>query len=545
MTTLGVPGTVPAVSSPEQQFLLACAVSAQRRARLLTPDNTASDPLPLAEAVASRRSYFVVPRNDLLVIDADLPEDPDAAAARAAAFDQLIESAHQCGVPHVVVASGRPGHRHGYLLMGTDRSRAMVEQWCRTRGLDVRDRGVRPPGSPHRDGRRVAAAIVPSDPAAVVTVLSAPVDREAARRLGRRLLPIELPARIRAALRHGHAAAGYESPSHARMALAVAVRSRSGPRALLEMLLGDHWSPLGATFRSRNGRWQQQELRRLWDKASDWLAQRPSVGKAVHEVDLWARAIASHRWSGMSGGTDLAVAEALHALAERVGTTAVGYALADLAVAAGIGLDTARASVRRLLATGWLAVVAEATPRTSRVYRLVIPTGKALTPAPGPGTAGAGAGRTGGAATERLGAPSGVGAALADLGGDLARWRALGKVTVRVARTLAETGPATVQVLAQQLQMAAASVRHHLRKLARNDLVGRVGGAWALTMTEQDVEDLEVDFGVAGRREFERNHLQEQRAQRAALLAQYRTAWLSGRRAGRFGRAPNNTRSNA
>ena len=81
------------------------------------------------------------------------------------------------------------------------------------------------------------------------------------------------------------------------------------------------------------------------------------------------------RWSGMAGGTDLAIAEVITAIGHRAGTTAIGAALNDLAVAAGVSLDTARDSMRRLIRSGWLAVLAEATPRTSRVYRMLIPAG--------------------------------------------------------------------------------------------------------------------------------------------------------------------------
>lgn len=508
--------TVWPVSSTSQQLQFARAISAQRRARLLAPDNSASDPVPLADAVASGKAYFVTPRSDLLVVDADLPDDADAAAHRAAAFDLLIEAADRCGVPHVVVASGRDGHRHGYLLVGMGRSRLMVEEWCRARGLDLRDRGVRPPGSPHRDGRHVAVPIVPHDPSQVLAVLSRPVDVDAANRLGRRLMPIELPARITSALRHGHGAAGYESPSHARMALAVAVRSRSGPRSLMEMLLGDRSSPLGQTYRTRPTRWQHQEVRRLWDKAGEWIAQRPSVGPLVLEVDRFADALAGHRWAGMAGGTDLAVAEAFLALARRVGTTSVGFALADLGVAAGVSYDTARASVRRLLAAGWLSVVAEATPRTSRVYRLRVPAEAARRAA----SAAALPGRTG------------VGP-WSDLGGDLARWRGLGKVTMRLARLLSLGDVLTVEEIASHLRMRAAAVRYHLRKLARYDGAAKVGRAWMLTLTADDASALEVGLGVSGRRDRQRAQVLDMRARRATLLHGYRMAWLAGRRAGR------------
>jgi hypothetical protein len=505
------------VSSTHAQLSLARAVTAQPRARLLSPDNTADAPVLLTAAVESGRGYFVVPRPDLLVVDADLPADPEQAAARAAAFDQLIETADGCGVAHVVVASGRPGHRHAYLLIGTGRPRMMAEQWCRSRGLDLRDRGVRPPGAPHRDGRHRAVPLSPTEPEDVIAVLRSGVDADAANRLARRLMPVALPARIRSALRHGHGAAGYESPSHARMALAVAIRSRQGPKSLLELLLGDPTSPLGATYRARPGRWQHQELGRLWDKAGTWLVDRPAHNRAAAEVDRWAAAVAGHRWSGMAGGTDLAIAEALTAIGRRAGTTAVGAALNDLAVAAGVSLDTARTSVRRLIRDRWLAVVAEATPRTSRVYRMQIPAdAEAAEPEP-------------------AGSPSRAElAGHGDLGADLARWRALGKVSMRVARTLLGGGPLTVPELAQTLRMRPAALRYHLRKLFGHNLVAHLaGGRWSAIFTAAEASNLETNLGVAGQREQQRADVVQLRARRSSLLRGYRLAWLAGRRAGR------------
>jgi DNA-binding transcriptional ArsR family regulator len=508
------------VPSPNCQLELAYAVAAQRAARLLEPDNSASGLLPLEEAVASGRAYFVVPRCDLLVVDADLPDDPVAARQRASDFDLLIETAGRSGVQHVVVASGRAGHRHGYLLLGEGHYRQLVERWCRERGLDLRSRGIRPPGAPHRDGRHVAAPIFPHDLSQVLAVLSSAVDPGAVSRFARGLVPVQLPARVRSAMRHGHAAAGYESPSHARMALAVAIRSRSGPFSLLEMLLGDRSSPLGATFRARPYRWQQHELHRLWEKAEAWLRHRPARSRSDSQIASWAAAVAAHRWSGMAGGTDLAVAEALAVVARRAGTVSVGVALADLAVAAGISGDTARASVRRLLASGWLSVVAEATPRTSRVYKLLVPAQHAAAvPRVLPSAA---------ADSPPVPASSGW----QDLGSDLARWGALGKVTVRVARTLLAAGRCSAAELAEKLQMRPATVRYHLRKLAAHGLTERQGPSWVSMISPGAEEELAARLGVAGRRDRQRAELVDLRAHRAALLHRYRLVWIAERGGG-------------
>lgn len=491
---------------PDQQLAIVRAVTAQRRAFLLDADNSSSRTCSLAEAVGSGGAYFVVPRGDLLVVDEDLPEDAAAASERAGAFDVLIEAADRAGVPHVVVASGREGHRHAYLVLGGGRARLMVAQWARERGLDTRERGVRPPGSPHRDGRHLAVPIAPRTPDEVVSVLRSSPSPGASAALARHLVPVQLPARVRAALRHGHAAAGYESASHARMALAVAVRSRSGPRSLLEMLLNDLASPLGRSYRVRGGRWRQQELWRLWDKAGQWLSSRPATSPALGSVRRWRSSVRARAWSGMAGGTDLAVAEVFAATGLRAGGDLVGLALGDIAVAAGVGVDTARSSVTRLVRDGWLEVAVPATARTSRVYRLLVPPDCEV--------------------LDELDVDDDL---LGDLGADLARWGALGKVTMRLARSL-RAGPAAVAELADALRMSAAAVRHHLRKLARCDLAVRCEGVWRCTAAPESVEELSLDFGTAGRRAFERAQLALRRQARAELLSAYRLEWLSGRR---------------
>jgi DNA-binding transcriptional ArsR family regulator len=493
--------------TPHTELDLARAVARGGRARLLSADNTAEASVPLAEAVRSGRAYFVVPRPDLLVVDADPPAEADRARAQAEAFDLLVEAAERSGVACVVVASGRPGHRHAYLMAGPGSDRQLLESWCRERGLDLRDRGVRPPGAPHRDGAHRAELLSPSHPDRALAVLESVPDVHAVARLSRKLSPVELPARIRSALRHGHASAGYDSPSHARMGVAVAVRARNGPRSYLEALLNDTQSPLGATFRARPARWQQQELRRLWDKAEAWLASRPATNPRTAHVQQWAAAVENGIWSGMSGGTDLAVCEAFAVVAARAGSLTVGFALGDIAVAAGVSTDTARASVRRLLTSGWLTVHAPATARTSRVYQLSVPDS----------ASDRATGEVPGRLQREL--PGG------DLSGDLARWGALGKLSVRVLRAVQQHG-GNPAVLAAALGMRPAAVRYHLRKLSAHGLADRVGQVWRSRVSAPVVAAVTARCGTAGKGAAAREALALLRLRRSQVLRGYRLAWL-------------------
>lgn len=479
------------------RLALAHAVAASPTARPLTADNTAGPAVRLPDAVGSGRSFFVTPRPDLLVVDVDPADQPERSVEVTTAADLLLEAADRAGVPVLTVDSGRPGHRHVYLVTGTGTLREQLARWCTQRGLDVRTRGVRPPGTPHR----VLPVNAWSDYLAVehaLAVLSAAPDRDATGRLVADLCPVTLPRRVMTAVKLGHEAAGYTSPSHARMALALAVRSRGGSVNLLRAILEDPTSPVGATYRARPHRWQDTELARLWEKAGVFIAGRGAVDQTGH-VRQVAAAAAAAPWPGTGGGSDLAVLEELLRVAARVGTRTPAVSLGDLALGAGVSVDTARAAVRRLTARGWIQVVAPATANTARMYALTCPAAQAHDAPP----------------THRPVAPARD--EVGDLGHDAARWAALGKVTTRVLRTLDDV-PMPVRVLASKLAMAPASVRHHLRKLARHGLAEKTGHGWYRTRPV-DLQAVASSCGVAGARDAQARHLAAYRQARAA----YRT----------------------
>ncbi|SDF96075.1 hypothetical protein SAMN04487781_3092 [Cellulosimicrobium cellulans] len=484
---------------------LADAVASAPRARMLATDNTASAPVPLDEAVASGRAYLVTPRAGLLVVDLDLPADPTRSADRVASLETLLHGAATHGVPHLRVPSGRPGHAHAYLAVGSGPERARLERWCTERGLDVRTRGIRPPGSPHRSGR--GRAWHPEDTVEdVLAALTAAPSAEASAALASALCPLVLPGRVRTAVRHGHGAAGYDSPSHARMALAVGVRAHGGTPALVTAILRDATSPLGATFRAKPTDWQHVEIARVWAKAGAWIEAGGRPDPRDHLVQV-AAAAAGWAWKGTAGGSDLAVLEELLRCATAVPTTTVGASLGKIAVGAGVSLDTARTALRRLGTAGWVRVVTQETPRTTRTYALLIP--------PGADTSGTGH------VPDRD--------ALGDLGADIARWRGLGKVSMRVARTIGRTPGASTAALAQALHMATATVRYHLRKLTRARLLRGDPTGWALTGTVRVALDaLSRHLGVDGTRNRQSaamaHNARVRAAARATFAARYRHA---------------------
>lgn len=481
------------------RLALAEAVSAQPAGWRLDPDNRVVARAPVAELVDADAPFAVVPRAGLLVLDVDLTGLSAAAATgRQGVLDRLVAAAVRGRVPYVLTASGRPGHRHAFFLVGSGPDRVLLESACRAAGLDVRTRGIRPPLAAHRLGGR-ATLLFPVSPQDAAVALSGPVPARAAAvlaaALGRRL-----SVRVDRALRAGHAAGGYASASEARMALAVQCAARGLTADDLARLLEDPRHPLGASFRDRPARWRRRELDRLWTKAAGWVATHPVPPRpAPDRPEEVAAASARAAWPGMAGASDLAVLETLLALAGRLGRVTVAASLPELAVGAGVSTDTARAASRRLVAAGWLTVAAEATATTSRTYRLQVPPDlpdaapSAISPASG--------------------------SVWADLGADVGRWGALGKSTLRVARLL--TGaPAATADLAARLRLSPNAVRIHLRRLCAHGVAVRAGAGWALTGA--DPEHLAAVLGVAGRGARQRDELAATRAERAALRGAWR-----------------------
>ena len=101
------------------------------RARLLLPDHTAGRWCSVAEAIASGRSFMVRPRDDVLVLDGDVPDALDRLL-------QLAEKMRRAGLRPVVTASGTAGHGHLIAVIRDDHLLAKLRQAGRAKGFDVR-----------------------------------------------------------------------------------------------------------------------------------------------------------------------------------------------------------------------------------------------------------------------------------------------------------------------------------------------------------------------------------------------------------------------
>jgi DNA-binding MarR family transcriptional regulator len=350
-----------------------------------------------------------------------------------------------------------------------------------------------------------------------------------------------LSPRMLRMLREGHQAAGYESPSHGRMALAVALAGRGHSVQFLEQALKAPGNALGETFRRRDPRWQGRELGRLWDAAlarvrGGW-AQPAITGRpdALLRVRRWHHALSFAPWQGKGGATDLAVAEAAARIAFACGGPDFTAGRMTLAVAAGVSESTAGRSLTRLTGRRWLRLIEAPTPNSAGRYRLTMPLG-ADRRVPDSEVPELGCGPVD--PTTGLPAVAVHGAPEADLGADAARWAALGKSTMRVLRALA-SGPATVRELADRLLLTPNAVRIQLHKLARLDAAVREEGSWR--RGPATLEEIEERFGVSGRRERQAAAHAEVRRARAEIRERWRAAYREVRDAvlkGRTGPLP-------
>lgn len=531
-TRSGPPGSSAAENAPAGEPLVTTSTLDVVAFAHAISDKSWGLPLDAANRTGARaaitalagRSFAVVPSSDILAIDCDAAGDPSTTHARLEALDRVRAALEAAGCTPVLIASGRPGHRHLFARVGiSPRHRSALERWCRHVGLDVRTNGIRPPGAPHRSGHP-SELLSPAPELALAALLGPPAPGALAT-LCRHLNLGVLSPRMWSVLRDGHVAGGYESPSEARMALAIAAGAAGHSPEWLGTALNDPRNALGTTWRRRGALWQARELSRLWSKAVAWRATHPRPEpfpgrpEALEALEHWRSALAAEEWRGMAGATDLAVAEGLGRLAAGAGGPVTTASLPQIALAGGVSLCTARRSLRRLIGRGWLRQVEAPTPTKASVWRLLVPEHLERRP-----------GLTDTMPCVEPRAPDDE--AIADLGADLARWRGIGKSAARVLRELGPE-PVATATLAKRLGASTNAVALQLRRLARLGLAMRGAGGWA--RGRADPRRVARDLGVAGRRAADAAHYAEQRRARAGARERFVEALRDATRAAAAG----------
>lgn len=481
---------------------LARCISSGSRGLLLGSGNEGLGWKSIDELVEQGVPFAVEVRDGVFAVDCDLDHNGFQRELHFAALLRGFESAR---VPFVVAASGRPGHRHLLARLNTGPDYDGLVDWTRAGGLDVR-KTIRPPLSPHRSGLPVA--LLPpvsqedeSQPyerqgigthvigcnsehsgnqrvstnvgiyrqvALAVQALSCPHDPG---RILRAVGSNGLSRRMGRVVQEGHQAGGYASASEARMGLTVAARARGLSPAYIGRLLTNPANAIGSTFRERPASWQQHELSRMWEKAGVYLSVGRNTatpeGNLPLTGEMYLLALRSVTWRGMAGSTDLALAEGIGRRSSGSCAQRVLLPLTEAAVLAGVSLATARRSLRRLCAGGWLRLVEAPSPTHASVFALSLP----------PGVSRPEATTTDDKHADVNSEAVPTDDSIQDLGSDVARWGALGKSATRVLRELLP-GPATAPDLARQLGVSVSTIMSHLRRLAACGAVVRAGRMW-------------------------------------------------------------------
>ena len=141
------------VVAPEVLHAFATAiVRPGGNALLINPDNSKLRWVSIETAATARMAFAVEVAPEILAVDADSP------ALGLRAEGDLASSLIETGFTPVIVASGRPGHRHVFARISDPalllRIKAQVrsERYAEGRKrLDVRH-SIRPPLAPHRLG---------------------------------------------------------------------------------------------------------------------------------------------------------------------------------------------------------------------------------------------------------------------------------------------------------------------------------------------------------------------------------------------------------
>ena len=141
-----------AASPPTLYAFTTAIVRPGGNAVLINPDNSKLRWVSIETAATARMAFAVEVAPEILAVDADSP------ALGLRAQGDLARSLIETGITPVIVASGRPGHRHVFArisdptLLLRIKARARSAHYAEgSKRLDVRY-AIRPPLAPHRLG---------------------------------------------------------------------------------------------------------------------------------------------------------------------------------------------------------------------------------------------------------------------------------------------------------------------------------------------------------------------------------------------------------
>ena len=361
----------PAPALADRRSLALAVAAPGADALALDRDNAAAGWWSVPDAVAAGEPYAVEVRAGLLCLDLDTPTGEAADRYR-----EVRQAVARHGVPTVEVASGRPGHRHLWLVLGTAPEALADRLAAACRPLDARRGGarVRPPLTPHREGHPVAL-LDPESPADALAVLwgaGPPVaavealvdaltaaepttDAAPPRRSALRARPTPLSPDMQALVNNGDTEARYASRSEALAAGACAlVRAGHSDSAVIDLLDASPLSRRAADRRDPRG-YLAGEVRRARETVeASPPRERPEHVETVERLREAAATIAWPRGGGVAPATVAAVLDALLRLSQRAGRWTLDVSVRQAAEAAAVGRGPAERALHALVAAGVL-----------------------------------------------------------------------------------------------------------------------------------------------------------------------------------------------
>ncbi len=333
-----------------------------QRVAVVTQDNKRGDWLELAEAVRDGRAYMGQVDPEVLALDCDPTERPQAADGVLVVREALERYALQC-----VLDSGREGHQHLFARVRDPTVRAELAALAQSRGLDVRQ-VIRLPLSPHRLGHPVRLR----EPAMVEEAAGV-----LARRSRRPLNP-HMQRVLETGLSHHY------SNSDRLQALCTAMVQADWTPGEAFQELRDH--PVGESLRrvERQGRDPYAYFLTSWRTAAAYVRDRPALAgpqEATVELAALRERVQRHPWPGAQGATQRMVLTALIDIALRVGSVEVNASDRQLVEATSRSRPKAIRGARQALeGDGWLRRTRVGTDSKGSTYRLNVHAGVTTAP---------------------------------------------------------------------------------------------------------------------------------------------------------------------
>lgn len=450
------------------------------RVSVVLRDNRRGEWLTLAAAARSGCAYMGEVDDDVLPLDCDPSERPEATRGLALVIKALSRHAIQ----PVVIDSGRDGHAHLFARVPDPGLLTELKTLARGSGLGVRS-VIRLPLSPHRAGLTVRLRS-PETVDEAAAALARPVRRP-------------LSPAMQQALTAGVSA--HISPSDRLQALCTAMIQAAWTDA--EAYRALRANPGGKTLRrvEGEGRDPHEYFLNSWRTAAEFVRERPALPgpqEVVVELIIMRERVQRQQWHGTQGATQRMVLTALIDLALKVGTVEVNASERQLVELTGRSTTKSiRAALKALRQDGWLRRTRVGTGRKGSSYRLHVERGVTETP---PDTS--------------LATPAWGGVRPSDevlLTHDtFARGGGIGVSAARVYGALSETW-STTAVLSELAGLPPRTVQRALRALETRELAEELSRTWR--KGPADVDDVALRRGSAGAgADLQERHRQERAA---------------------------------